>query len=153
MLHATIELGSALQAARLQRRCPSSVWSSRILAWYRRERGGRWLRRRQVTSSTPEGNVYPTFGAVCCASKRTARCNIKGRAVAKDPFDNAVERLPDSVGVDKVKLRYKVFVGTRIAEIQELSEVTDWKYVNTSDNPADDLTRGKPLEVLNSESR
>ena len=49
--------------------------------------------------------------------------------------------------------RYKVFVGTRIAEIQELSEVTDWKYVNTSDNPADDLTRGKPLEALNSESR
>ncbi|XP_022540035.2 uncharacterized protein LOC111195821 [Astyanax mexicanus] len=44
--------------------------------------------------------------------------------------------------------RYKVFVGTRISEIQTLTEVTNWRYVNTADNPADDLTRGKSLLEL-----
>ncbi|XP_067654469.1 uncharacterized protein [Haliotis asinina] len=44
--------------------------------------------------------------------------------------------------------RYKVFVGTRVAEIQTLTNVADWRYVNTKDNPADDLTRGKTLEEL-----
>ncbi|XP_067658347.1 uncharacterized protein [Haliotis asinina] len=44
--------------------------------------------------------------------------------------------------------RYKVFVGTRVAEIQTLTNVADWRYVNTKDNPADDHTRGQTLEEL-----
>lgn len=40
---------------------------------------------------------------------------------------------------------YKVFVGTRIAEIQELTDIEDWRYVDSSNNPADALTRGKKL--------
>ena len=44
--------------------------------------------------------------------------------------------------------RYKVFVGARVAEIQELTENCTWHYVDTANNPADDLTRGKPLEAL-----
>nr|XP_054593472.1 uncharacterized protein LOC129160606 [Nothobranchius furzeri] len=44
--------------------------------------------------------------------------------------------------------RYKVFVGTRVAEIQELTEGSTWRYVSTSDNPADDLTRGKTPHEL-----
>ncbi|XP_023811839.1 uncharacterized protein LOC110015208 [Oryzias latipes] len=49
--------------------------------------------------------------------------------------------------------RFKVFVGTRIAEIQELTESQSWRYVTTSENPADDLTRGKRLQDLTSQSR
>ncbi|XP_019218180.1 uncharacterized protein LOC109203254 [Oreochromis niloticus] len=49
--------------------------------------------------------------------------------------------------------RYKVFVGTRIAEIQDLTEVSRWRYVNTEDNPADDLTRGKTLLELSQPNR
>ncbi|XP_027861387.1 uncharacterized protein LOC114137071 [Xiphophorus couchianus] len=48
---------------------------------------------------------------------------------------------------------YKVFVGTRIAEIQELTDSCAWQYVTTSDNPADDLTRGKRLRDLTCPSR
>ncbi|XP_056324239.1 uncharacterized protein LOC130237344 [Danio aesculapii] len=44
--------------------------------------------------------------------------------------------------------RYKVFVGTRIAEIQELTSPQAWKYVKSEDNPADDITRGKSLWQL-----
>lgn len=49
--------------------------------------------------------------------------------------------------------RYKVFVGTRVAEIQELTENSTWRYVRTTDNPADDLTRGKPLLELSQPNR
>ena len=41
-----------------------------------------------------------------------------------------------------------VFVGTRIAEIQDLTEVQDWRYVDSVNNPADDITRGKTLKEL-----
>ena len=44
--------------------------------------------------------------------------------------------------------RYKVFVGTRISEIQNLTEVKQWRYVDTANNPADDITRGKSLQYL-----
>ena len=33
--------------------------------------------------------------------------------------------------------RFKVFVGTRVAEIQTLTEGMEWRYVHTTDNPAD----------------
>ncbi|XP_059364848.1 uncharacterized protein LOC132103769 [Carassius carassius] len=44
--------------------------------------------------------------------------------------------------------RYKVFVGTRVAEIQELTELHSWRYVDSSNNPADDITRGRMLKEL-----
>ncbi len=43
---------------------------------------------------------------------------------------------------------YKVFVGTRIAEIQELTDSQLWSYVHSQDNPADDITRGMSLSQL-----
>ncbi|XP_058508983.1 uncharacterized protein LOC131475122 [Solea solea] len=43
---------------------------------------------------------------------------------------------------------YKVFVGTRVAEIQNLTEVSHWRYVDSANNPADDITRGKTLKEL-----
>lgn len=44
--------------------------------------------------------------------------------------------------------RFKVFVGTRVAEIQELTDGHAWRYVDTARNPADDVTRGKKLREL-----
>ena len=45
--------------------------------------------------------------------------------------------------------RYKVFVGTRVAEIQLLMKEADiWRYVDTGRNPADIITRGTTLEDL-----
>lgn len=44
--------------------------------------------------------------------------------------------------------RYKVFVGTRVAEIQNLTNPAQWRYVDTLSNPADDITRGLTLQEM-----
>ncbi|KAL0153282.1 hypothetical protein M9458_051409 [Cirrhinus mrigala] len=49
--------------------------------------------------------------------------------------------------------RYRVFVGNRIAEIQELTDKCSWHYVGSADNPADDLTKGRPLQYLAAPNR
>lgn len=41
--------------------------------------------------------------------------------------------------------RYKVFVGTRVSETQELTDRQVWRYIDSPNNPADDITRGKSL--------
>ncbi|XP_042627909.1 uncharacterized protein LOC109062537 [Cyprinus carpio] len=49
--------------------------------------------------------------------------------------------------------RFKVFVGTRITEIQDLTSCCEWCYVHSESNPADDITRGKRLAELGPQSR
>ncbi|XP_075343516.1 uncharacterized protein LOC142401954 [Odontesthes bonariensis] len=49
--------------------------------------------------------------------------------------------------------RFKIFVGTRIAEIQELTHLHSWRYVDSAQNPADDITRGKSLLELSRPNR
>lgn len=49
--------------------------------------------------------------------------------------------------------RFKVFVGARVSEIQELTANCTWRYVDSAQNPADDLTRGKTLEELKDPNR
>lgn len=44
--------------------------------------------------------------------------------------------------------RYKVFVGTRIAEIQTLTDTAEWRYVDSAHNPADHITRGLTLTQI-----
>lgn len=41
-----------------------------------------------------------------------------------------------------------MFVGTRVVEIQDMTEVHYWRYVDSANNPADDITRGKTLAEL-----
>lgn len=43
---------------------------------------------------------------------------------------------------------YKVFMGTLVAEIQNLTEVSSWRDVDSANNPADDIRRGKTLKEL-----
>lgn len=49
--------------------------------------------------------------------------------------------------------RFKVFVGTRVAEIHELTSECYWRYVDSSNNPADDITRGKTLMEIAEDGR
>ncbi|KAL0174234.1 hypothetical protein M9458_030202, partial [Cirrhinus mrigala] len=44
--------------------------------------------------------------------------------------------------------RFKVFVGTCVMEIQELMAESTWHYVDSAQNPADDVTCGKTLADL-----
>ena len=43
-------------------------------------------------------------------------------------------------------------MGTRMAEIQDLTDPDSWQYIETNHNPADDITRGKTLLELAAES-
>ena len=49
--------------------------------------------------------------------------------------------------------RFKVFVGTRVSEIQDLTSLHTWRNVDTANNPADDLTRCKTLAELAAPNR
>ncbi|XP_021324376.1 uncharacterized protein [Danio rerio] len=49
--------------------------------------------------------------------------------------------------------RFKVFVGTRVTEIQELTEGYYWRFVDSGNNVADDITRGKSLLELSQPNR
>lgn len=48
--------------------------------------------------------------------------------------------------------RFKVFVGTRVAEIQDLTDQYTWRFVPSVCNPADDITRGQTLNNLGPDS-
>jgi len=43
---------------------------------------------------------------------------------------------------------YKIFVGTLVAEIQSLTEGSNWRFVDSANNPIDDIMRGKTLKEL-----
>ena len=49
--------------------------------------------------------------------------------------------------------RFHTFVANRVAEIQDHSETAQCRYVPTSDNPADDCTRGLDAAKITSHSR
>ena len=70
---------------------------------------------------------------------------------------NAVVFWTDSMTVlryiSNEERRWKIFVANRIAEIREHTEVSQWRYVPSSQNPADDATRGLSAEVMVAESR
>ncbi len=44
--------------------------------------------------------------------------------------------------------RFKVFVGTRVAKIQDITDQHTWRYVPSTLNPADDNSWGKSLSKL-----
>ena len=55
--------------------------------------------------------------------------------------------------ITNTKHRFLTFVANRVATIQEYSDASQWRYVNTSLNPADDATRGLSVQELTSECR
>ena len=44
--------------------------------------------------------------------------------------------------INNTEARYHTFVANRVAEIQERTDVKEWRHVPTQDNPADDASRG-----------
>lgn len=47
---------------------------------------------------------------------------------------------------------FEVFVGTRVTEIQDPTASDAWRYVPSGMNPAGDITQGKPLSALATDS-
>ena len=55
--------------------------------------------------------------------------------------------------VAKEETRHKTFVGNRVSAIREQSSSSQWKYVGTKANPANDASRGLPAEAFASSNR
>ena len=55
--------------------------------------------------------------------------------------------------VAKEETRHKTFVGNRVSAIREQSSSSQWKYVGTKANPANDASRGLPAEASASSNR
>ena len=55
--------------------------------------------------------------------------------------------------IKNVERRFHTFVGNRIAVIHEGSDPKQWHYVNTRQNPADDVSRGMTAEALTTSER
>ena len=49
--------------------------------------------------------------------------------------------------------RFKTFVANRVQQIKEKTDVQQWRYVPTKENPADDVSRGLNATRENSSSR
>lgn len=49
--------------------------------------------------------------------------------------------------------RFHIFVANRIAAIRDASDVSQWRYVPTAQNPADDASRGLRMEQLLNKDR
>ena len=54
--------------------------------------------------------------------------------------------------IKNFKLKHKVYIGNRIAEIRDLTSIYQWNYVNTKDNPADQGTRGLKVTEITEKS-
>ncbi|KAL7840982.1 hypothetical protein SRHO_G00246730 [Serrasalmus rhombeus] len=44
--------------------------------------------------------------------------------------------------------RFRTFVANRVSAIREVTDVSQWRYIHTSQNPADDASRGLKVEKL-----
>ena len=64
-----------------------------------------------------------------------------------------LDRFSNGFKLDKKDSReFKVFVANRLGEIRENTNVLEWRWVPTKENPADDGTRSIP-DALNRDSR
>ncbi|KAJ8395305.1 hypothetical protein AAFF_G00032900 [Aldrovandia affinis] len=138
--------------------CDASQWAYGSVGYLRTEDAAGHVEVAFLTARSRVAPKAPALdslvGAVCCPYWRSA-----GKPV--DPSlrwkVSRVVMWTDSTTVlawiQSDSCRFKVFVGTRIAEIQELTDSQAWRYVETSENPADDLTRGKTLQDLIGENR
>ena len=49
--------------------------------------------------------------------------------------------------------RFQVCVANRVQTIRNLSDPSQWKYVDTKENPADDASRGLDAQALSEQQR
>lgn len=52
------------------------------------------------------------------------------------------------IGWIQAEVQLKVFVANRVTQIRDMTEIKMWRYVPTSDNPADLISRGVPVESI-----
>ena len=116
--------------------------------------------------SFPDGRIHVSF---VIAKNRVApsvpRLELQGALLAVRLADTVKRELDLAISdtwsdsktmlhyISNESRRFHTFVANRVAEIQDHSETAQCRYVPTSDNPADDCTRGLDAAEITSHSR
>ena len=89
-----------------------------------------------------------------------ASISVRLGEILKKELDQSIDTIQyhtDSVTVLRYisnnQKRFQVFVANRVQTIRNLSEPSQWKYVETKENPADDASRGLDAKALNEQQR
>ncbi|XP_058839510.1 uncharacterized protein LOC131694986 [Topomyia yanbarensis] len=88
-----------------------------------------------------------------CAARLSVQLYKKVTGALKRPFSAVL--WTDSTTVlhwlNSSPSRWKPFVANRVSQIQQATEISNWRHVPGNDNPADHISRGlTPVEILNS---
>ena len=89
-----------------------------------------------------------------------ATVSVRLGEILKKELDEAFDTVQyhtDSVTVlryiSNEQKRFQVFVANRVQTIRNLSDPSQWKYVDTKENPADDASRGLDAQALSEQQR
>lgn len=83
------------------------------------------------------------------AASMAAKMDTMMRAELDQSLEESVFWTDSTLVIQYLKnetARYRTFVANRIAAIRERSKVSQWRYVSTSDNPADYASRGLTVD-------
>ncbi|XP_070855101.1 uncharacterized protein [Drosophila suzukii] len=128
--------------------------SSLFRAWSSPDRRVARLRVRKDEVRADENDVDPKVGAAGSGSWNQTDEHCPGGAQCGHQRDGVVDGLKTVLRwIGSTHRRYKQFVGNRVAEILESSKVSQWRWVPTADNAADDATRSQNKADLSPESR
>ena len=103
----------------------------------------------EVLTSTNKTSYHTTAGAVssCCFYKLEKMSRNEISLPIDQPFfwtdSTCVLRY-----IENTNKRFQTFVANRIATIHDASTPTQWNYVDTHSNPADDASRGVRADSL-----
>ncbi|KAI2657502.1 Enolase-phosphatase E1 [Labeo rohita] len=124
---------------------------------------------RNLNTRSPRPKSRSSFATTVTATPKGKECNISAMIVRREVYVRyATSNIQvffiffhqrkkgtecDSTSVLKYirneMSRFKCFVANRVAEIRKASEITQWRYVNSSSNPADpDVQRYKGGFIL-----
>lgn len=94
-----------------------------------------------------EATIHTSYQVVHWSDRSATSQVIEVRTQCSHTYrSHALVRYRYRDGIDPSS--FKVFVGMRVAEIQELTDPEAWHYVNSKSNSAKDITRGKMLAEL-----
>ena len=95
-----------------------------------------------------------------CLELTAATVSVRLGEILKKELDETfdiVQYHTDSVTVlcyiSNEQKRFHVFIANRVQTIRNLSDPSQWKYVDTKENPADDASRGLDAKALSEQQR
>ena len=106
-----------------------------------------------------KAHVVPIKDVEACHMESTPRLELQAARLSARMRATIIQELEEETGgfenivmwtdsecvikqLNDTETRFKVYFANRLSEIQALTNVADWRWVPSSQNPADDLTKG-----------